>query len=81
MEVYSSAVTINGGTTILQGAAFHNGRATITAGALTMNGVLFRSTGTDVTISGGTVNLWGNIGNGGFNWSGTPASASYNIPR
>jgi hypothetical protein len=81
MENYASAVTISAGTTTLQGAAFHNGRMTVTAGTLNMNGVLFRSTGTDVTINGGTVSLWGNIGNGGFNWTGAPASASYNIPR
>jgi len=81
MESYASAVTISGGTTILQGAAFHNGRSTITAGTLSMNGVLFRSSGTDATINGGTVNLWGNIGSGGFNWTGTCTSGSYNIPR
>jgi hypothetical protein len=81
MESYAPSVSISGGTTTLQGAAFHNGLSTISAGSLTMNGVLFRSSGTDVTINGGTVNLWGNIGSGGFNWSGTPASANYNIPR
>jgi hypothetical protein len=81
MQTYAPSVSISGGTTTLRGAAFHNGLSTITAGTLTMNGVLFRSSGTDAAINGGTVNLWGNIGNGGFNWSGTPASASYNIPR
>jgi hypothetical protein len=81
MESYAPSVSISGGTTILQGAAFDHGLSTITAGNLTMNGVLFRSSGTDVSINGGTVNLWGNIGSGGFNWSGTCASASYNIPR
>ncbi|RPJ30056.1 MAG: hypothetical protein EHM35_12935, partial [Planctomycetaceae bacterium] len=81
MQTYAPAVSISGGTTTLQGAAFHNGLSTITAGTLSLNGVLFRSGGTDVTITGGTVNLWGNIGNGGFTWTGTPASASYNIPR
>ncbi|HMB21315.1 MAG TPA: hypothetical protein VKP08_00720, partial [Anaerolineales bacterium] len=72
---------ISGGNTILQGAAFHNGLSTVTGGRLIMNGVLFRGSGTDVTIDGGTVSLWGNIGNGGFEWSGAPASASYNVPR
>jgi hypothetical protein len=81
MEVYNPSVSISGGTTILQGAAFHGGLSTVSAGTINMNGVLFRSSGTDVAINGGTVNLWGNIGNGGFNWNGTPASASYNIPR
>ncbi len=58
-----------------------SGLAAVTAGTVSMNGVLFRSLGADVTINGGTVNLWGNIGNGGFNWTGAPASASYNVPR
>jgi hypothetical protein len=81
METYAPSVSLSGGTTVLQGAAFHNGLSTISAGTLRMNGVLFRGSGTDVSINGGTANLWGNIGSGGFNWSGTPASASYNIPR
>lgn len=37
--------------------------------------------GADVTINGRTVSLWDNIGKGGFNWTGTPASAIYNVPR
>jgi hypothetical protein len=81
MQNYAQSVNISGGTTILQGAAFNGGLSIVSTGTISMNGVLFRSNGTDVTINGGTVNLWGNIGNGGFNWTGTPASASNNIPR
>jgi hypothetical protein len=81
MVNYASAMSVSGGTTTFQGAAFNNSLATINSGTVRMNGVLFRDGGTDVTINGGTVSLWGNIGNGGFNWTGAPASASNNIPR
>ena len=81
METYAQAVNVSTGTVVLQGAAFHHSLSTIGGGNVSFNGVLFRDSGTDVTINGGTVNLWGNIGGGGFNWTGTPASASNNIPR
>lgn len=79
METYEWALNISGGDTLLQGASFHHSRAVVNGGNLTLSGVLFRDTSPQITINGGTVNLWGNIGGGGFNYKGTPASASDNV--
>ena len=81
MEGYAQAINISGGTSVLQGMAFHHSLGVVSSGTASFNGVLFRDGGTDVAINGGTVNLWGNIGGDNFNWSGTPGSASNNIRR
>ncbi|BBH23672.1 hypothetical protein Back11_50170 [Paenibacillus baekrokdamisoli] len=81
MEAYGKAISQTGGSLTLQGAAFHHGLATVSGGTVVMNGVLFRDSGTDVTLTGSTTaTLIGNIGGNGFNISGASTNSN-NIRR
>lgn len=86
METYGQAVSITGGSTFLQGAAFHHSMADVSGGVLHMNGSLFHDSGTHVTVGARTTgNLWGNIG-GGSSFlvryaSGSSGDYSNNIHR
>jgi hypothetical protein len=82
MERYALAIEVTGGDLLLQGAAFQHNFSRIEGGSATMNGVLFRNAGDHVTIHGGSVNLWGNMGGRlAFKIIGTALSEGSNIRR
>ena len=77
-----TAINITGGEVLLQGAAFQHNFALINGGKTTMNAVLFRDAGDHVTIEGGEVHVWGNMGGRTvFKIVGEAASEGCNIRR
>ncbi|RPI24914.1 MAG: hypothetical protein EHM70_20715 [Chloroflexota bacterium] len=82
MEAYELAIKVTGGDVLLQGAAFQHNFSRIEAGAIKMNGVLFRDAGDHVVIQGGRGNIWGNMGGRTyFKIVGSPESEGCNIRR
>jgi hypothetical protein len=82
MEAYENALKVMGGEVLISGAAFHRNFSLIEGGTTTLYGVLFREAGNHVTIQGGSVNLWGNMGGRlAFKIVGEPTSQGDNIRR
>lgn len=86
MEFNDKTIRITGGTSQIRGGVFQHKMGLVSAGTSNLIGVLFKDSGTHVTVkTGSTSNLWGNIGGGSsFNCvfeSGTYGGYSGNIRR